>query len=301
MSILVNKNTRLIVQGVTGTQGMLHTQKMQEYGTNIVAGVTPGKGGSEVFGIPVYDTVEQAVKATGANTSIIYVPAKYAPDSIFEAIDAQLDLVVCITEGIPVLDLMSIRSYLKNKKTKLLGPNCPGVITPNECKVGILPASIHKKGHIGVVSRSGTLTYEAVNQLTQFSLGQSTAVGIGGDPIKGLGFIDVLKMFNDDNDTHAIVMIGEIGGTGEEEAAQWIKENLKKPLVTYIAGQTAPPGKRMGHAGAIISGGKGTAQSKNNALAESGAYVVKTPDMIGETTFNVLKHTGLIDKCLIKS
>lgn len=300
MSILVNKNTRLIVQGITGTQGKLHTQKMQEYGTNIVAGVTPGKGGLEVFGIPVYDTVEQAVKATGANTSIIYVPAKYAPDSIFEAIDAQLDLVVCITEGIPVLDLMTIKSYLKNKKTKLLGPNCPGVITPNECKAGILPASIHKKGHIGVVSRSGTLTYEAVNQLTQFSLGQSTAVGIGGDPIKGLGFIDVLKMFNDDNDTHAIVMIGEIGGTGEEEAAQWIKENLTKPLVTYIAGQTAPPGKRMGHAGAIISGGKGTAQSKNNALTESGAYVVKTPDMIGETTFNVLKHTGLIDKCLIK-
>lgn len=298
MSILVNKNTRLIVQGITGTQGKLHTQKMQEYGTNIVAGVTPGKGGLEVFGIPVYDTVEQAVKATGANTSIIYVPAKYAPDSIFEAIDAQLDLVVCITEGIPVLDLMTIKSYLKNKKTKLLGPNCPGVITPNECKAGILPASIHKKGHIGVVSRSGTLTYEAVNQLTQFSLGQSTAVGIGGDPIKGLGFIDVLKMFNDDNDTHAIVMIGEIGGTGEEEAAQWIKENLTKPLVTYIAGQTAPPGKRMGHAGAIISGGKGTAQSKNNALIESGAYVVKTPDMIGETTFNVLKHTGLIDKCL---
>lgn len=300
MSILVNKNTRLIVQGITGTQGKLHTQKMQEYGTNIVAGVTPGKGGLEVFGIPVYDTVEQAVKATGANTSIIYVPAKYAPDSIFEAIDAQLDLVVCITEGIPVLDLMTIKSYLKNKKTKLLGPNCPGVITPNECKAGILPASIHKKGHIGVVSRSGTLTYEAVNQLTQFSLGQSTAVGIGGDPIKGLGFIDVLKMFNDDNDTHAIVMIGEIGGTGEEEAAQWIKENLTKPLVTYIAGQTAPPGKRMGHAGAIISGGKGTAQSKNNALTESGAYVVKTPDMIGETTFNVLKNAGLIDKCLIK-
>jgi succinyl-CoA synthetase alpha subunit len=300
MSILVNKNTRLIVQGITGTQGKLHTQKMQEYGTNIVAGVTPGKGGLEVFGIPVYDTVEQAVKATGANTSIIYVPAKYAPDSIFEAIDAQLDLVVCITEGIPVLDLMTIKSYLKNKKTKLLGPNCPGVITPNECKAGILPASIHKKGHIGVVSRSGTLTYEAVNQLTQFSLGQSTAVGIGGDPIKGLGFIDVLKMFNDDNDTHAIVMIGEIGGTGEEEAAQWIKENLTKPLVTYIAGQTAPPGKRMGHAGAIISGGKGTAQSKNNALTESGAYVVKTPDMIGETTYNVLKNAGLIDKCLIK-
>ena len=213
MSILVNKNTRLIVQGITGTQGKLHTQKMQEYGTNIVAGVTPGKGGLEVFGIPVYDTVEQAVKATGANTSIIYVPAKYAPDSIFEAIDAQLDLVVCITEGIPVLDLMTIKSYLKNKKTKLLGPNCPGVIPPNECKAGILPASIHKKGHIGVVSRSGTLTYEAVNQLTQFSLGQSTAVGIGGDPIKGLGFIDVLKMFNDDNDTHAIVMIGEIGAS----------------------------------------------------------------------------------------
>lgn len=300
MSILVNKNTRLIVQGITGTQGKLHTQKMQEYGTNIVAGVTPGKGGLEVFGIPVYDTVEQAVKATGANTSIIYVPAKYAPDSIFEAIDAQLDLVVCITEGIPVLDLMSIKSYLKNKKTKLLGPNCPGVITPNECKAGILPASIHKKGHIGVVSRSGTLTYEAVNQLTQFSLGQSTAVGIGGDPIKGLGFIDVLKMFSDDNDTHAIVMIGEIGGAGEEEAAQWIKENLTKPLVAYIAGQTAPPGKRMGHAGAIISGGKGTAQSKNNALTESGAYVVKTPDMIGETTYNVLKNAGLIDKCLIK-
>lgn len=300
MSILVNKNTRLIVQGITGTQGKLHTQKMQEYGTNIVAGVTPGKGGLEVFGIPVYDTVEQAVKATGANTSIIYVPAKYAPDSIFEAIDAQLDLVVCITEGIPVLDLMTIKSYLKNKKTKLLGPNCPGVITPNECKAGILPASIHKKGHIGVVSRSGTLTYEAVNQLTQFSLGQSTAVGIGGDPIKGLGFIDVLKMFSDDNDTHAIVMIGEIGGAGEEEAAQWIKENLTKPLVAYIAGQTAPPGKRMGHAGAIISGGKGTAQSKNNALTESGAYVVKTPDMIGETTYNVLKNAGLIDKCLIK-
>jgi len=299
MSILVNKNTRLIVQGITGTQGRFHTQKMLEYGTSIVAGVTPGKGGSEVLGIPVFDTVEQAVNATSANASIIYVPAKYAPESIFEAIDAQLDLVVCITEGIPVLDMMSIKSYLKDKRTMLLGPNCPGVITPGECKVGIMPASIHKRGHIGVVSRSGTLTYEAVNQLTQYSLGQSTAVGIGGDPIKGLGFTDILRMFNEDDDTYAIVMIGEIGGTGEEEAAQWIKDNLKKPLVAYIAGQTAPPGKRMGHAGAIISGGKGTAESKNKALSESGAYIVKTPDMIGEATYSLLKSKGLIDKFLI--
>lgn len=299
MSILVNKNTRLIVQGITGTQGRFHTQKMLEYGTSIVAGVTPGKGGSEVLGIPVFDTVEQAVNATSANASIIYVPAKYAPESIFEAIDAQLDLVVCITEGIPVLDMMSIKSYLKDKRIMLLGPNCPGVITPGECKVGIMPASIHKRGHIGVVSRSGTLTYEAVNQLTQYSLGQSTAVGIGGDPIKGLGFTDILRMFNEDDDTYAIVMIGEIGGTGEEEAAQWIKDNLKKPLVAYIAGQTAPPGKRMGHAGAIISGGKGTAESKNKALSESGAYIVKTPDMIGEATYSLLKSKGLIDKFLI--
>lgn len=300
MSILINSNTRLIVQGITGAQGRFHTQKMREYGTNIVAGVTPGKGGFEVAGIPVYDTVEQAVKATDANASIIYVPAKYAPDSILEAIDAQLDLVVCITEGIPVLDMALIKNYLLNKKTKLLGPNCPGVITPGQCKVGIMPASIHKKGHVGVVSRSGTLTYEAVSQLTQCALGQSTAVGIGGDPIKGLGFIDVLKMFNEDNDTYAIVMIGEIGGTGEEEAANWMKENLNKPLMSYIAGQTAPPGKRMGHAGAIISGGKGTALNKNRALAQSGAYMVKTPDMIGVTTYNVLKSVGIIDKCIIK-
>jgi succinyl-CoA synthetase alpha subunit len=272
---------------------------MLEYGTNIVAGVTPGKGGSRVLGIPVFDTVEQAVKATGANTSIIYVPAKYAPDSILEAYDARLDLVVCITEGIPVLDMMLIKNYMKDKKTRLIGPNCPGVITPGECKVGIMPASIHKKGHIGVVSRSGTLTYEAVNQLTQYSLGQSTAVGIGGDPVKGLGFIDVLKMFNEDDETFAIVMIGEIGGKGEEKAALWIKDNLKKPLVAYIAGQTAPPGKRMGHAGAIISGGTGTAESKNKALGESGAYVVKTPDMIGEATYNLLKSRDLLEKCLV--
>lgn len=299
MSILVNRDTRLIVQGITGNHGRFHTQKMLEYGTNIAAGVTPGKGGSDVFGIPVFDTVDQAVKATGANASIIYVPAKYAPDSILEAIDARLDLVVCITEGIPVIDMMLIKNYMKDKKTKLIGPNCPGVITPGECKAGIMPASIHKKGHIGVVSRSGTLTYEAVNQLTQYSLGQSTAVGIGGDPIKGLGFADVLKMFNEDDDTLAIVMIGEIGGKGEEEAAQWIKDNLKKPLVAYIAGQTAPPGKRMGHAGAIISGSKGTAESKNKALGESGAFVVKTPDMIGEATYNLLKSRGLLEKCLV--
>lgn len=299
MSILVDNNTRLIVQGLTGSQGRFHAEQMIKYGTNIVAGVTPGKGGQTCLGVPVFDTVKQAVAATGANTSIIYVPAKFAADSILEAVDAGLDLVVCIAEGIPVMDMARVKNYLQGKKTKLIGGNCPGLISPGKCKVGILPASIHKEGHIGVVSRSGTLTYEAVNQLTINNIGQTTAVGIGGDPIKGMGFIDVLKMFNEDEDTYGVVMIGEIGGTGEEEAAEWIKANMKKPVAAFISGQTAPPGKRMGHAGAIVSGGKGTAAGKRAALEAAGIVVAPTPDKIGEAMISALKKAGIYEKCLI--
>lgn len=298
MSILINKETKLIVQGITGGQGRFHTEQMLNYGTNVVAGVTPGKAGEEVLGVPVFDTVKQAKQATGANASIIYVPPRFAADSIFEAIDAELDFVVCITEGIPVLDMARVKNYLKGKKTKLLGPNCPGLISPGKAKVGILPGYIHKEGHVGVISRSGTLTYEAVNQLTLAGIGQSTAVGIGGDPIRGLGFVDVLKMFEEDKDTYAVVMIGEIGGSGEEEAAEYIRDYMTKPVASFISGQTAPKGKRMGHAGAIISGGKGTAAGKIAALEACGVVVAPTPDRIGEALITAAKRAGVYEKLL---
>ncbi|BDG48064.1 MULTISPECIES: succinate--CoA ligase subunit alpha [Parageobacillus] len=297
MSVFINKDTKVIVQGITGSQGLFHTKQMIEYGTKIVGGVTPGKGGTEVEGVPVFNTVSEAVEKTGANASVIYVPPAFAADAIMEAVDAQLDLVVCITEGIPVLDMVKVKRYMEGKKTRLIGPNCPGVITPEECKIGIMPGYIHKKGHVGIVSRSGTLTYEAVHQLTQAGIGQSTAVGIGGDPVNGTNFIDVLKAFNEDEETYAVIMIGEIGGTAEEEAAEWVKANMTKPVVGFIGGQTAPPGKRMGHAGAIISGGKGTAAEKIKKMNECGIKVAETPAVIGETLISVLKERGLYEKC----
>ncbi|SDM64329.1 succinyl-CoA synthetase (ADP-forming) alpha subunit [Fictibacillus solisalsi] len=297
MSIFINKDTKVIVQGITGSVGLFHTQQMLEYGTKIVGGVTPGKGGTEVEGLPVFNTVEEAVKATGATASVIYVPPAFAADSIIEAVDAELDLAICITEGIPVLDMVNVKRYMQGKKTRLVGPNCPGVITPEECKIGIMPGYIHKKGHVGVVSRSGTLTYEAVHQLTQRGIGQSTAVGIGGDPVNGTDFIDVLKAFNEDEDTYAVIMIGEIGGTAEEEAAEWVKANMTKPVVGFIGGQTAPPGKRMGHAGAIISGGKGTAAEKIKTMQECGIKVAETPSVMGETLVSVLEEKGLLESC----
>jgi succinyl-CoA synthetase alpha subunit len=300
MSILVNKDTKVITQGITGATGLFHTKQAIEYGTKMVGGVTPGKGGTVVEGIPVFDTVEEAVRETGANASVIYVAPPFAADAIMEAVDAGLDLVVCITEGIPVLDMVKVKRYMEGKKTRLIGPNCPGVITPGECKIGIMPGYIHMPGKVGIVSRSGTLTYEAVHQLTTRGIGQSTAVGIGGDPVKGTEFIDVLEMFNNDPDTEAVIMIGEIGGTAEEEAAEWIKANMKKPVVGFIGGQTAPPGKRMGHAGAIISGGKGTAKEKIAKLEECGVRVAKTPAVMGETLVEVLKEKGLLEACLSK-
>ncbi|MFD1862459.1 succinate--CoA ligase subunit alpha [Planococcus sp. FY231025] len=297
MSVYINKDTKVLVQGITGSTALFHTKQMLEYGTKIVAGVTPGKGGTEVEGVPVFNTVEDAVKATGANVSVIYVPAPFAADAILEAVESDLDMAICITEHIPVLDMVKVKRYMEGKKTRLVGPNCPGVITPEECKIGIMPGYIHKKGHVGVVSRSGTLTYEATHQLSQEGIGQSTAVGIGGDPVNGTNFIDVLKAFNEDEDTYAVVMIGEIGGTAEEDAAAWVKENMTKPVVGFIGGQTAPEGKRMGHAGAIISGGKGTAADKIKAMNEAGIQVAETPSVIGETLIRVIKENGLYDRC----
>lgn len=295
MSVYINKDTKVLVQGITGSTALFHTKQMLEYGTKIVAGVTPGKGGTEVEGVPVFNTVQDAVEATGANVSVIYVPAPFAADAILEATEAELDMAICITEHIPVLDMVKVKRYMEGKKTRLVGPNCPGVITPDECKIGIMPGYIHKKGHVGVVSRSGTLTYEATHQLSEEGIGQSTAVGIGGDPVNGTNFIDVLKEFNEDEDTYAVVMIGEIGGTAEEEAAEWVKANMTKPVVGFIGGQTAPEGKRMGHAGAIISGGKGTAADKIKAMNAAGIEVADTPSVIGETLIKVIKEKGLYD------
>ncbi|HLR15163.1 MAG TPA: succinate--CoA ligase subunit alpha [Bacillota bacterium] len=297
MSILVNKDTKVLVQGITGSTAAFHTKEMLAYGTKIVAGVTPGRAGGEVEGVPVFNTVEDAVKETGATVSVIYVPAPFAADAILEAVDAEMDLAICITEHIPVMDMVKVKRYMEGKKTRLIGPNCPGVITPEECKVGIMPGYIHKKGHIGVVSRSGTLTYEAVHQLSENGYGQSGAVGIGGDPVNGTNFIDVLKMYNEDPDTYAVMMIGEIGGTAEEEAARWIKDNMTKPVVGFIGGVTAPPGKRMGHAGAIISGGQGTAEEKIRVMNECGIQVAETPSVMGETIIKVLKENNLDEKC----
>ena len=288
MSILIDENTRVVVQGITGKEGTFHTQQMQEYGTKIVAGVTPGKGGITHLGVPVFNTVEEAVKNEGANASIIFVPSAFAADAIMEAADAGIEVVVCITEGIPTFDMIKVKTYLKDKKTRLVGPNCPGVITPGKCKMGIMPGHIHQPGTIGVVSRSGTLTYEAVHQLTKLGFGQSTAVGIGGDPVVGSTFIDILKLFNEDEQTEAVVLIGEIGGTAEEEAGEYIKKEFKKPVISFIAGQTAPPGRRMGHAGAIIAGGKGTAAEKMKVLEECGVHVVKSPADIGNKVKEVL-------------
>ncbi len=282
MAILVDRNTRVLVQGITGRDGSFHTKLMKEYGTNVVAGVTPGKGGMEVEGVPVYDTVKEAVKQTDANTSIIFVPAKFASDAIYEAIDAGIKLVVVITEGIPIHDMLKVKKYAEEKGTRIIGPNCPGVITPEEAKVGIMPGHIFKRGKVGVVSRSGTLTYEIVSHLTRKGFGQSTAVGIGGDPIIGSRFVDVLKMFNEDDETEAVVLIGEIGGTDEQDAAEYIGKYFRKPVVAFIAGKTAPREKRMGHAGAIIAGGEGTAEEKRKAFEKVGVKVADLPEEVPE-------------------
>jgi succinyl-CoA synthetase alpha subunit len=290
MSILVDAQTRLLVQGITGREGTFHTEQAIAYGTQVVAGVVPGQGGNTHVGVPVFNTVDQAVQATGANTSVIYVPARFATDAILEAIDAGLALIICITEGIPVNDMLIVKRLLQGKPTRLIGPNCPGVISPGTCKIGIMPAHIHKPGHVGVISRSGTLTYELVWQLTQLGIGQSTCVGIGGDPVTGMQFIDCLQLFNEDPDTHVIAMIGEIGGNAEERAAAYIKAHIQKPVVGYIAGQTAPPGRRMGHAGAIISGGQGTAAGKMAAMEAAGIHVCRSPADIGQEVATTIER-----------
>jgi succinyl-CoA synthetase alpha subunit len=282
MSILVDQNTRLIVQGFTGKEGTFHAQQAIQYGTKVVGGVTPGKGGTRHLDLPVFDTVARAVTATGANSSVIFVPQPFAADAIMEAADAGIALVVCITEGIPTLDMVRAWEFLQGKKTRLIGPNCPGIISPGQCKIGIMPAHIHMEGHVGVVSRSGTLTYEAVGQLTKLGIGQSTCIGIGGDPIIGTNFVDALTLFNQDPDTHAIIMIGEIGGNAEETAAEYIRSSVNKPVIGFIAGQTAPPGRRMGHAGAIISGGSGKASDKIQAMKNAGITVCASPAELGE-------------------
>ncbi|TKH43121.1 succinate--CoA ligase subunit alpha [Paenibacillus sp. FSL R10-2782] len=306
MSILVDKHTKVITQGITGKTALFHAKGALDYGTQMVGGTSPGKGGTEVeitlengqqVKLPVFNTVSEAKAATGATASVIYVPPAFAADSILEAVDAELDLVICITEGIPVLDMIKVKRFMEGKKTVLIGPNCPGVITPGECKIGIMPGYIHLPGHVGVVSRSGTLTYEAVHQLTTRGIGQSSAVGIGGDPVKGSEFIDILQRFNEDPNTHAVILIGEIGGTAEEEAAEWIRDNMKKPVVGFIGGVTAPPGKRMGHAGAIISGGKGTAKEKIATLEACGIKVAPTPSEMGSTLVSVLEARGILNLC----
>lgn len=289
MSVLVNKNSKIVVQGITGRAGLFHTRQCREYGTNVVAGVTPGKGGTVIEGIPVFNTVEEAVGETGADVSMIFVPPPGAADAVLEAAAAGIGLAVCITEGIPVRDMVLVKRKLQETATVMIGPNCPGIITPGECKVGIMPGDIHKKGRIGVVSRSGTLTYEAVKQLSVIGLGQSTCIGIGGDSIIGMNFIDSLRLFNEDPETEGVFMIGEIGGGAEEEAALWIRENMKKPVAAFIAGRTAPPGKRMGHAGAIVSGGKGKAEDKIRTLQECGVMVAASPAQLGETMVRVMK------------
>lgn len=306
MSVLVNKNTKLIVQGITGAEGTFHTSQMIEYGTKVVGGVTPGKGGSNYEGkgenifkkpVPVFDTVKDAVAKTGANVSIIFVPPAFAADAILESIEAKMPLIICITEGIPVKDMITVKAALDQSECRLIGPNCPGIITPDEAKIGIMPGFIHKKGNVGVVSRSGTLTYEAVKQLTDVGLGQTTCIGIGGDPIIGTNFIDAIKLFNDDPETEAIMMIGEIGGNNEEIAAQYIKDNVKKPVIGFIAGKTAPPGRRMGHAGAIVSGGKGSAEDKLAFMRECGITVVNSPGHLGITCLEALnKFKGITTK-----
>ena len=289
MSILVDKNTRVVTQGITGATGQIHTRACKEYGTQMVAGVVPGKGGTTFEGIPIFDTVEQARKATGCNASVSYVPPAFAADGILEAVAAGIELVICITEGVPVIDMVKVRRFMRGTNSRLIGPNCPGIITPGECKIGIMPGYIHKPGEVGVVSRSGTLTYEAVYQLTQLGIGQSSCIGIGGDPIVGTSHVDALRLFNDDPKTRAIVMIGEIGGTAEEEAAGFVKTTVKKPVVAFIAGQTAPKGRRMGHAGAIISGGRGTAADKIAALKAAGITVAMSPAEMGSTMKTLLE------------